>query len=181
MRFGLMMIFLMAAAQAQAQMLGAALISTSANGVVSSTNIYASNVSATSIRLNGNQLSVIPSGMIAAFASTTCPAGWGEFIGARGKFLRGIDNGAGYDPDGTRAPLNVQSDMVGPHTHVADGYVVNSGATAVNPGTAIGGAPGVFATTNGTGYTVLTGPTIHSNGTAETRPKNIAVLFCMKV
>ena len=45
--------------------------------------------------------SAIPSGTIAAFAATSCPTGWSEYTPARGAFLRGIDNGAGRDPDGT--------------------------------------------------------------------------------
>ena len=40
----------------------------------------------------------MPSGMIAAFATTTCPSGWSEYTAARGAFLRGIDNGAGAIP-----------------------------------------------------------------------------------
>jgi hypothetical protein len=53
----------------------------------------------------------IPAGTISAFASTTCPTGWSEFTTARGRFLRGIDNGAGLDPNGTRAPGGTQVDM----------------------------------------------------------------------
>ncbi|MEQ1710755.1 MAG: hypothetical protein ABL908_05070, partial [Hyphomicrobium sp.] len=41
--------------------------------------------------------SALPNGAIAAFASATCPSGWSEFTPARGRFLRGIDNGVGLD------------------------------------------------------------------------------------
>lgn len=62
----------------------------------------------------------IPTGAIAAFASTTCPTGWTEYTAARGRFLRGIDNGAGNDPGGTRAPGNVQTDALKSHLHSVD-------------------------------------------------------------
>lgn len=45
----------------------------------------------------------IPAGTISAFASTTCPSGWSEYAPARGRFLGGIDNSAGIDPDRTRS------------------------------------------------------------------------------
>jgi hypothetical protein len=108
----------------------------------------------------------IPAGTISAFASTTCPTGWSEYTAARGRFLRGIDNGAGNDPDGTRSPGATQADMVGPHTH---GFSTSGGNTG--SGAAIG------AGFSAQGYSG-SGGTVASNGTAETRPKNIAVTFC---
>ncbi|NBX81482.1 hypothetical protein EBQ90_00090, partial [bacterium] len=61
--------------------------------------------------------STIPTGVIAAFASSTCPSGWTEYTAARGRFLRGIDNGAGLDPDGTRAAGGAQNDAMQGHWH----------------------------------------------------------------
>ncbi len=59
----------------------------------------------------------IMNGAIAAFASASCPTGWSEYTTARGAFLRGIDNGAGLDPDGTRTAGAYQADAFASHSH----------------------------------------------------------------
>lgn len=107
----------------------------------------------------------IPAGTISAFASTTCPTGWSEYTSARGRFLRGIDNGAGNDPSGTRAPGNIQNDAFASHSHQT--YTDNS--TWHVPGSG-----GKYATTAGDTSPDLTSAV----GAAETRPKNVAVTFC---
>jgi hypothetical protein len=101
-----------------------------------------------------------------AFDLTTCPAGWVEYTAARGRFLRGIDNGAGNDPDGTRAPGNAQLDELKNHTHT---YVQSQNNN------------GDYASTNqeAANKGVVAGVT-DATGGAETRPKNVAVLFCRK-
>lgn len=112
----------------------------------------------------------VPAGTIAAFAATTCPAGWTEYVAARGRFLRGIDNGAGNDPAGTRAPGNVQLDKVGPHTHDTSGnrIVTDSGGVGLQSG----------ANRFWNGNFPVVANTILSGGDVETRPKNVAVIFC---
>jgi hypothetical protein len=112
----------------------------------------------------------VPTGTIAAFASSTCPSGWTEYTAARGRFLRGIDNGAGNDPDGTRAPGNTQADKVGPHTHDTTGnrIVTTSGGVGLNAG----------ADRYWNGNFPVTATSLLSGGDVETRPKNVAVLFC---
>lgn len=105
----------------------------------------------------------IPAGTISAFASTTCPTGWSEYTAARGRFLRGIDNGAGNDPSGTRAPGTVQADLVGAHVH---------NVMRGTPGS--GGNDGYANNVN----FIDTAPTTNSFGGAETRPRNVAVIFC---
>jgi hypothetical protein len=108
----------------------------------------------------------IPTGAIMAFDLTTCPTGWSEYTAARGRFLRGIDNGAGNDPDGTRAPGNIQADEFKSHSHGVG--VLLGGATGSN---------GTPASGNGSAnYTRNTNAT----GGDETRPVNVAVLFCRK-
>lgn len=78
----------------------------------------------------------VPNGTIAAFQSTTCPAGWVEYVAARGQFLRGIDNGAGIDPSGTRTPGSTQLDSNKSHAHTAtssaDGAHNHTGSTSTN-------------------------------------------------
>jgi len=80
----------------------------------------ASNVKLGTLRFNSGALQIctiggwrgvgggVPTGTIAAFAAASCPDGWAEYTPARGRFLRGIDNGAGIDGAGTRAPGHQQ-------------------------------------------------------------------------
>jgi hypothetical protein len=116
----------------------------------------------------------IPAGTISAFASTTCPTGWSEYTAARGRFLRGIDNGAGNDPAGTRAPGNTQADALQGHSHSSGQYFAIGGTSdraipAAGSGAYLPSALGGIANdgTNGTPRTAN-----------ETRPKNIAVTYC---
>lgn len=114
----------------------------------------------------------IPVGTIAAFALTTCPTGWSEYVAARGRFLRGIDNGAGNDPSGTRAPGNTQADAFQGHAHNYN--IPNAGGwtwTLDYAGNA-GNYPAV------TGSIVSDGSSGTPRTSNETRPKNVAVLFC---
>lgn len=50
----------------------------------------------------------VPAGAVMSFDLTICPEGWSDYLPARGRFVRGIDNGVGIDPDGTRAPGHIQ-------------------------------------------------------------------------
>ncbi len=132
----------------------------------------------------------VPSGAIAAFASTTCPTGWSEYTAARGRFLRGIDNGAGNDPSGTRVPGSVQDDANRSHAHT--GSTSSSGAHSHNITTNVASSAGLqqVARTNqgSSGNQIVMGTdahgahvhtlTIDANGAAEARPKNVAVIFC---
>ncbi|PIZ31781.1 MAG: hypothetical protein COY40_01245 [Alphaproteobacteria bacterium CG_4_10_14_0_8_um_filter_53_9] len=109
----------------------------------------------------------VPAGTISAFASTTCPTGWSEYTLARGRFLRGIDNGAGNDPSGTRVAGDVQEDAF--KTHTSD--ISPGGSASSSPGT--GYIRGGDA--SGAGYNITITST---GGTTETRPKNVAVTYC---
>ncbi|QDG94591.1 hypothetical protein NIBR502774_18905 (plasmid) [Rhizobium sp. NIBRBAC000502774] len=110
----------------------------------------------------------VPTGAIMAFDLTSCPTGWTEYTAARGRFLRGIDNGAGNDPSGTRALGNIQEDLLKAHNH-------NMGP--VRRFTTSGITPWV---TDGAANNALENQTTADTGGAETRPKNVAVLFCRK-
>lgn len=111
----------------------------------------------------------IPAGTISAFASTTCPTGWSEYTAARGRFLRGIDNGAGNDPSGTRVPGDVQGDLFKSHTH---DVLTRDGSGAIPGGMALGWASG------GSSPGVANAGAATATGGAETRPKNVAVTYC---
>jgi len=116
-------------------------------------------------------------GQIAAFALSSCPGGWAEYTPARGRFLRGIDNSAGNDPDGTRAPGGSQADDFKTHTHT-----VTDNSTAVqvyDQGGNAGGTYGTIARPDANGTVSARRPlVIGSTGGTETRPKNVAVIFC---
>ncbi|QLF72049.1 hypothetical protein FE840_020645 (plasmid) [Peteryoungia desertarenae] len=153
-------------------------ISTTAVQIASSTTITAcTSTNAGTLRYNSSNTALelctgsgwqvmgvgIPAGTISAFASTTCPTGWSEYTPARGRFLRGIDNGAGNDPDGTRAPGAVQADELRSHSH----------SFGIPAGTF--GAYGLVDSNNAssTGFY-----NTQATGGAETRPKNVAVTYC---
>lgn len=121
----------------------------------------------------------VPSGAVWAFDLAACPAGWSEYTAARGRFLRGIDNGAGNDPGGTRAPGNVQADALQGHKHNMDEagssnitWVSSGGNGHYTAGTTLKGV--------GIGIPVNDGTNGVPRTANETRPKNVAVLFCRK-
>lgn len=126
----------------------------------------------------------IPAGTISAFASTTCPTGWSEYTAARGRFLRGIDYGAGNDPDGTRAPGLTQNDAFQGHFHdvVMTAMPSQPRIVSYSPGD----YSGATAPNNGSqGWSGLQARTPVSDGASgtprtatETRPKNVAVTYC---
>jgi microcystin-dependent protein len=138
-------------------------------------------------------ISGIPSGAIMAFAMNTAPSGWRECNGAsistgginaalfaaisytyggsggsfnlpdlRGYFVRGVDNTRGIDP--SRVFGSNQDDAFKAHTHTI--------GVRSNPAREAGG-----------GETIISGGTTTTNSTGgtETRPKNIAMLYCIKL
>ena len=118
----------------------------------------------------------IPPGAIMAFDLTTCPSGWSEYTAARGRFLRGIDNGAGNDPAGTRSPGNVQDDAFQGHWHSLPNNVMGRFGSSDTIDTANSNSSYVSNTTDPISDGVNGAP----RTAPETRPKNVAVLFCRK-
>ncbi len=123
----------------------------------------------------------IPAGTISAFASTTCPTGWSEYTPARGRFLRGIDNGAGNDPAGTRTPGNTQTDAFQGHHHLNKYSTAYSGYGTSGNGWQSNFAGSLSDGTSSQAF-ITTPATDGTNGvprtSSETRPKNVAVTFC---
>ncbi len=107
-----------------------------------------------------------PKGAIMAFNLVSCPSGWSEYTLARGRFLRGIDSTGINDPEGVRALGSTQDDIFESHSHVY-GALHNAypNMNWLGAGPAVGNwGPHTSAATGG----------------AETRPKNVALLFCEK-
>lgn len=117
----------------------------------------------------------IPKGAVLAFNLSECPEtlGWNEYEPARGKFIRGIDpTGSNeIDPDGKRAPGSSQEDEFKDHTHgVRVAYALGGDNTHQYYSLA---APPPKISGEEEGH-------IKSKGGLETRPKNVALLYCIK-
>ena len=116
----------------------------------------------------------------------------------RGVFLRGWDNGRGLDP--SRVFGSYQADMYASHAHavtdpthshgVTDpghthgyaNYGANYGGNKATGGLS-GGTESWSTGSSATGVTInsaATGVSIQSAGGAETAPKNVALLACVK-
>ena len=153
------------------------------------------NVTLNAALLNGvpaNQ--IIPAGQVSYFAMTSAPTNWLKCDGAavsratyatlfsaigttwgvgngsttfnlpdlRGEFVRGFDDGKGTDTG--RVFASSQTEMVGKHNHAFNTIISGTGYNQVSNG--VQGALSASATSNNTG--------------TETRPRNIALLACIK-
>jgi hypothetical protein len=122
----------------------------------------------------------VPTGTISAFAATSCPSGWTEYIPSRGRFLRGYDNSAGNDPDGNRAVGDLQDDAMQQITG-SMGFNRTAAANPVGAFVAGGTAGAAGATPGSSAAGSIAFNSANSPGArtaAETRPKNVMVIFC---
>lgn len=150
-----------------------------------------------------------PSGAVQAFAQGTPPAGWlrcnggavsrstynklfaaiGTAYGAgdgsttfnvpdlRGEFVRGLDDGRGVDAG--RLIGSSQSHQLQYHYHGAVGAILNG---AVSTGTGQAGRNSVVAYQDNAATAKLnTTDQMTGNRGSETRPRNVALLYCIKV
>ena len=133
----------------------------------------------------------VPTGMVAYFQQNSCPAGWIAANGAsgtvdvRGAFIRGLDGGRGLDPDwATRALGSYQEMGIESHRHFTFvSYQSPAGSYASNRAMAVTSG---YADASSYNY-LMAGYPAEANigpssayGSAETRPKNIALLGCIK-
>ena len=106
---------------------------------------------------------------VVAFKLDRCPRGWSDYAPAYGRFIRGIDNSSsGTDPAGRRNPGDLQSDAFGFHSHKQIFESLNVGRKAGDryiPFVDRGAAKGKETT---------------AAGDSETRPKNVALLYCIR-
>ncbi len=145
-----------------------------------------------------------PSGMIAPFYLASCPAGWVLADGTnstpdlRGAFVRGLDSGKGYDPG--RVLGTYQADEFKSHKHLV---AIAFSATGDGPyiqaypyydyqymgsqRQATGLTDYEYGTRDPANNLDQLYGTEHNGATAswpaaitETRPKNVALIYCMK-
>lgn len=139
------------------------------------------------LKANGAAVSRTTYANLFGAISTTFGAGDGATTfntpDVRGIFVRGYHDGDNRDPDYlTRAFGSYQADMLGAHGHRllsdASGSGPSGGVTSLNGGDyGVGGAARTtgYLTTNGGGAAL-----IEQSGGAETRGKNIALLYVIK-
>lgn len=138
-----------------------------------------------------------PSGLVAAFARSTAPAGWlkcngaavsrttyaalfaaiGTTFGAgngsstfnlpdlRGEFVRGFDDGRGVDA--SRAFGSAQAHEFEAHSHK---ILADNGGFNTNPNDVV----------SGTDRAAIYEAATSTVGGSETRPRNVALLYCIK-
>ncbi len=99
---------------------------------------------------------------VVAFNSKKCPKGWEEYQKAYGRFIRGIDRLGSLDPG--REIGSEQDDSFKSHVHSTEAGEVTLGGNGTRTG-----RPQQSGN-------LETG----SKGGSETRPKNVALLYCEK-
>jgi phage-related tail fiber protein len=150
-----------------------------------------------------------PPGAVTAFAGSTAPQGWLECNGAivpngsgtvqsvtanfsalyavvadsygsagkipdlRGEFIRGWDHAKGTDPTANRAIGSAQSDEIEAHTHITTAS--NMAGDLPVDSTDTWGGP-----SQGAGAVYYKDPPTTSTGGAETRPRNLALMYIIK-
>ena len=154
----------------------------------------------------------LPIGSIVMWAKSTIPNGWLECNGQsinqtlypdlyslmsnvpdlRGSFVRGLDNGKGYDSGRTLGSYQADTfqshshtmNNAGSHNHMTpvaaagdDGTFGHTGAIYTE---AIAGTPNQTNTVGFTDFSGDHGHTINATGSIETRPKNVALIFIIK-
>ena len=110
-----------------------------------------------------------PNGRVVAFSESTCPVGWKEYEPAYGRFIRGIDRGQEKtDPDGERLVASLQDSNIGDHKHRFFSFT-----RAGNPSADRGGDHGdIWQGVRKQDHDT------NSNPSGETRPINVALLYC---
>ncbi|MBE7439796.1 MAG: tail fiber protein [Spirochaetales bacterium] len=160
--------------------------------VAQSINTFTSGEVVSASKINANFQMAAPEGAIMAFYLSACPSGWLAADGTnstpdlRGQFIRGLNSfgsAAGtradgnQDPGGARSLADLQQDAFQGHRH---GHRYNSGIGAEGDSHVQGGAVDLGNLFSRAGIYVADG----GNGTPrtanETRPRNVALIYCMR-
>lgn len=169
--------------------IGAGLLTTSVFAAAAAMNIFSPGQTISSAQINENFAIAAPEGAVMAFYLADCPNGWAVADGTngtpdlRGRFIRGLDLGAGVDPDsGTRTLGSLQADAFQGHYHNRNSFNGTEQVLRTETGSAFmfGGGPHHIIYLSTTGR-VVDDP---SYGPArvgdETRPTNVALIYCMR-
>lgn len=121
------------------------------------------------------------SGMVVSFASSSCPSPWIPYKPAEGRFIRGLDPSGKVDADGVRVPGSTQEDSLKAHLHTMGTNGTDTLAMAGGGGTqrlahfgsTSDPSPNHFGG-GGKKQTDNNEPQV-----SETRPKNVALLYCI--
>ena len=124
---------------------------------------------------SGQAPNSVPSGAVMAFNLSACPVGWsaangsGGTVNLVGYFIRGLDTAGAVDPT-ARSLGSVESHAVQNHTHsISPLSILAAGGSYLGAGS-IGYSPGSLAV----------GGMATGNSSTETRPVNVALLYCQK-
>jgi microcystin-dependent protein len=163
---------------------------------VSSIGIFAANSVPTGwLKANGAAVSRSTYSTLFAAIGTTFGNGDGVLTfnlpDLRGEFIRGFDDGRGVDSG--RVFGTAQADMFESHTHVQNSHNhsqnahahtytnAHGGATTSGLGHTGFGSPAVSASTSSVAATNIAATATNQNtGGVETRPRNVALLICIK-
>ena len=119
----------------------------------------------------------LPKGAVVAFDLAACPSDeWEEYKLAYGRFIRGIDkSGENIDPQGERNPGSHQDGEFKAHAHdehPAKGNNWHTNYQRNDPQATWGSERG---------GNKISGLRTAETGGPETRPKNVALLYCEKI
>jgi microcystin-dependent protein len=135
------------------------------------------------IKANGATVSRTTYADLFAAIGTTYGAGDGsttfEIPDLRGEFIRGWADDR-TDLDAGRAFGSLQTGMVGPHDHTINDPGHNHSYQGGDRQNADGSQSQPFSQGNNTTGSATTGITINNNSGTETRPRNVALLACIK-
>ncbi|MDD5377326.1 MAG: hypothetical protein PHH16_04405 [Candidatus Gracilibacteria bacterium] len=121
--------------------------------------------------MNTTISTLAPTGAVVAFNLSSCPTGWSLADGAsgrpdlRGEFIRGLDNGRGVDSGRTIGSSQSQQTLI---RMSPDGSIVSGNIQ-------LSGAGNTYRFENNGPY-----GGVNSSTTSETRPRNVALLYCIK-
>jgi phage-related tail fiber protein len=139
------------------------------------------------IKANGAAVSRTTYSALFAAIGTTFGSGDGSTTfnvpDLRGEFVRGWDDSRGVDSG--RSFGSAQAEMIGPHNHTVNdpGHSHSLNYTPIKDGGGIvagrDGSPHYMGTGGGINSNT-TGISINNNSGTETRPRNVALLACIK-
>lgn len=173
--------------------LAAGLFATSVFAAAAAMNVFAPGDVISAAQINENFTIAAPEGAIVPFYLAACPLGWAPADGTngtpdlRGRFVRGLDDAgtgaAGVDPDGVRAPGNLQLDAFQGHLHQRNSshlelVILKTGGGWFPSGSAFNGYDA--SDLNTTGNPLSDGTNGTPRTSSETRPTNVALIYCMR-